>query len=170
EQWGDACVNRLRGMFAFAIWDAPKRRLLLVRDRLGIKPLYWARAGNTLLFGSEIKALLASGLITARTNQEVLPEVLSTRYTSGSDTLFRGVHKLLPGHRLIFENGNTAIEQYWDVPVGLRAEASGLARRGDNPPPSALSPAEAVRRFRELLEESVRLRLMADVPLGMFLS
>src|SRR5215213_4825339 len=68
EQWGDECVHRFRGMFAFAIWDAPKRRLLLVRDRLGIKPLYWSRVGDTLLFGSEIKALLASGLIEPRTN------------------------------------------------------------------------------------------------------
>src|SRR5262245_20041906 len=98
EEWGDECVHRFRGMFAFAIWAAPKRRLLLVRDRLGIKPVYWARAGATLLFGSEIKAILASDLIAPQTNQEVLPEVLSTRYTSGSDTLFRDVHKLLAGH------------------------------------------------------------------------
>src|SRR5262245_66402171 len=106
-------------MFAFAIWDTPRRRLLLVRDRLGIKPVYWARVGDTLLFGSEIKAILASGLIAPQTNQAVLPEVLSTRYTSSSNTLFRGIHKLLPGHRMVFENGHVAIEQYWDVPVGL---------------------------------------------------
>jgi asparagine synthase (glutamine-hydrolysing) len=158
EEWGDGCVHRLRGMFAFAIWDAPKRRLLLVRDRLGIKPVYWARVGDTLLFGSEIKAILASDLITARTNHDVLPELLSTRYTSGSDTLFLGIHKLLPGHRLVFENGNVVIDQYWDVPCR------------DGYQPSAISRREAVGRFRDLLEESVRLRLMADVPLGMFLS
>src|SRR5206468_11584586 len=78
EEWGDECVHQLRGMFAFAIWDASKRRLLLVRDRLGIKPLYWCRAGSTLLFGSEIKAILASRLIDAAANIAVLPEVLST--------------------------------------------------------------------------------------------
>jgi len=156
EQWGDDCVDRFRGMFAFAIWDAPKRRLLLVRDRLGIKPLYWTMAGDTLLFGSEIKALLASGMVEAVANHAVLPEVLSTRYTSGEETLFRGIYKLLPGHRLIFEAGAVTVQQYWDVPA-----------RADSPESPAGSPVE---RFKELLEESVRLRLMADVPLGMFLS
>src|SRR4029453_16417665 len=77
EQWGDACVDRFRGMFAFAIWDAPKRRLLLVRDRLGVKPLYWARDGDRLLFGSEVKALLASGLVEPEANEAMLPELLS---------------------------------------------------------------------------------------------
>ena len=156
EQWGDDCVERFRGMFAFAIWDAPKRRLLLVRDRLGIKPLYWTMAGDTLLFGSEIKALLASGMVEAVANHAVLPEVLSTRYTSGEETLFRGIYKLLPGHRLVFDGGAVAIQQYWDLPT-----------RTDSPESPAASPVE---RFKELLEESVRLRLMADVPLGMFLS
>src|SRR3954469_24221628 len=100
EQWGEECVHRFRGMFAFALWDAPERRLLLVRDRLGIKPLYWCRSGGTLLFGSEIKAILASGLIEPQPNEAALPEVLSTRYTSASDTMFRGIYKLMPGHQL----------------------------------------------------------------------
>src|SRR5687767_7701446 len=76
EQWGDACVEHFRGMFAFAIWDTTRRRLLLVRDRLGIKPLYWALAGGKLLFGSEIKSILASGLIRAEANEDRLPELL----------------------------------------------------------------------------------------------
>src|SRR3954469_9645506 len=105
EEWGDDCVHRFRGMFAFAIWDAPKRRLLLVRDRLGIKPLYWARVGQTLLFASEIKALLASGLIEPQPNEAALPEVLSTRSVAGRETLCRQIYKLLPGHQLVFENG-----------------------------------------------------------------
>src|SRR5262245_61212778 len=105
EEWGDECVHRFRGMFAFALWDAPKRRLLLVRDRLGVKPLYWAQAGDVLLFGSEIKSLLASGLVEPRVNEPAIPEVLSTRYVAGSDTLFRGIRKLLPGHLLVFERG-----------------------------------------------------------------
>jgi len=162
EEWGDDCVHRFRGMFAFAIWDAPKRRLLLVRDRLGIKPLYWARVGQTLLFASEIKALLASGLIEPQPNEAALPEVLSTRSVAGRETLFRQIYKLLPGHQLVFENGQVRTRQYWDVPVDA---AKGAAPGGN---------AAAIRgyalRFRELLEESVRLRLMSDVPLGMFLS
>ena len=169
EQWGEACVHRFRGMFAFAIWDAPKRRLLLVRDRLGIKPLYWARTPDALLFGSEIKAILASGLVEPQANQAVLPEVLSTRYTSGEDTMFRGIHKLLPGHLMVFEGGEMTTRQYWDIP-GRNEKGSGLGAQGSGQPgpqPSGLGPVE---RFRELLEESVRLRLMADVPLGMFLS
>ena len=172
EQWGEACVHRFRGMFAFAIWDAPRRRLLLVRDRLGIKPVYWTRTSDALLFGSEIKAILASGLIQPEANQAVLPEVLSTRYTSGEDTMFRGVHKLLPGHLLVFENGTITTRQYWDVPE-RDGEGSGRGAQGsatvslDSARRSDLSP---VARFRELLEESVKLRLMADVPLGMFLS
>jgi asparagine synthase (glutamine-hydrolysing) len=141
EQWGDECVQRFRGMFAFAIWDASKRRLLLVRDRLGIKPLYWTRTPGALLFGSEIKAILASGLIQPRTNDAVLPEVLSMRYTSGEGTMFHGIHKLLPGHLLVFEGGTITKRRYWDVP----------ARETKGP---AVNP---VRRFRELLEESVRL-------------
>ena len=159
EEWGDACVERLRGMFAFAIWDAASRRLLLVRDRLGVKPLYWCRAGDVLLFGSEIKALLASGLVSAEANYAVLSEVLGTRYTSGEETLFRGIHKLLPGHMLAFSRGRVQVRKYWDVPERDRGTADGPATSHD-----------VVSTFRSLLEESVRLRLMSDVPLGMFLS
>src|SRR5256885_2181955 len=109
ERLGDDCVHKFRGMFAFALWDAPQRRLLLVRDRLGIKPLYWARAGDRLLFGSEIKAILASDLIDAETNMAVVPELLSTRYVSGADTLFKRIQKLLPGHLLVFEGGDVTV-------------------------------------------------------------
>ena len=159
EQWGDDCVHRFRGMFAFAIWDAPKRRLLLVRDRLGVKPLYWALVANRLLFASEIKAILESGLVEARPNARVLSEVLATRYTSNTETLFEGIHKLLPGHRLVFQDGRVRIEQYWDLPL-----------TGPDPELARLPERDLVDRFRSLLQESVRLRLMADVPIGMFLS
>jgi asparagine synthase (glutamine-hydrolysing) len=163
EQWGAECAQRFRGMFAFAIWDAPRRRLLLMRDRLGVKPLYWAQAGNSLLFGSEIKAILASGLIEPAANRALLPELLSTRYISGTETLFKGIHKLLPGHWLVFQDGRIKTQRYWDVPV---RHAQGRGQRAEG---SALS-ADVVGQFRALLEESVRLRLMSDVPLGMFLS
>jgi asparagine synthase (glutamine-hydrolysing) len=159
EHWGDDCVQRFRGMFAFALWDSPRRRLLLARDRLGIKPLYWCQAGSTLLFGSEIKALLAGGLVEPRAHEAALPELLSTRYLSGPDTLFRGIRKLLPGHLLVFEAGRTRVTQFWDIPTG---------RSGDYG--SAVGTSGVVEKFRALLEESVRLRLMSDVPLGMFLS
>ncbi len=170
EQWGDEAVERFRGMFAFAIWDAPRRRLLLVRDRLGIKPLYWTRVGSLLLFGSEIKALLASRLVRAEANTAVLPELLSTRYVSGADTLFAGIHKLLPGHRLVFEQGNLRVRQYWDIPLPEVAHVAGSADANRAASANAVDPAEIVDRFRSLLTESVRLRLMSDVPLGMFLS
>jgi asparagine synthase (glutamine-hydrolysing) len=160
ERWGADCVHRFRGMFAFAIWDGRRERLLLARDRLGIKPLYWARAGDRILFASEIKAILESGLVEARAREERLPEQLSTRYLSGPETLFSGIEKLLPGHTLCFEHGEVTIRQYWDVPVSH-------AGAGDRRAPSH---REVVSRFRDLLEESVSLRLMSDVPLGVFLS
>jgi asparagine synthase (glutamine-hydrolysing) len=159
EEWGDACVDHLRGMFAFAIWDAPRRRLLLARDRLGVKPLYWAMSGGRLLFGSEIKSILKSGLVRAAANESALPELLATRYLSGDETLFKGIHRLQPGQTLIFENGAVSVREYWDVPVGR--ESNEMAGQSDR---------AIVARFRELLEEAVRIRLMADVPLGMFLS
>ena len=159
EQWGDGCVDRLRGMFAFAIWDAPRRRLFLARDRLGVKPLYWARAGDRLIFASEIKSILESRLVRAEADEARVPELLSTRYLSGTETLFKGISRLLPGHSLVFESGGVTTRQYWDVPVGQPDERlAGLSER------------ELVHRFRDLLHHSVRIRLMADVPLGMFLS
>ncbi len=166
EQWGDNCVHRFRGMFAFAIWDAPKRRLLLARDRLGVKPLYWARRGDLLLFGSEIKALLASDLVDAEPNLGAIPELLSTRSIAGSRTMFRGVQKLLPGQILVFEGGQTTIRQYWDVPAGGSADRDSRDERRVGRQASR----DVVGRFRALLEESVRLRLMSDVPIGVFLS
>jgi asparagine synthase (glutamine-hydrolysing) len=159
EQWGDDCVDRFRGMFAFAIWDTKRQRLLLARDRMGIKPLYWTIARNRLIFGSEIKSILESGLVQAEANDRAIPELLSTRYLSGAETLFKGIHRLLPGHVLSFENGVTKTRQYWDVPIGR-----------PHPDVNALSDEDAVAQFRSRLEDAVRTRLMADVPLGMFLS
>src|SRR5262245_30607534 len=156
EEWGDDCVDRFNGMFAFAIWDETRRRLLLARDRLGIKPLYWARRGDLLLFGSEIKALFASGLIEPEARLSALPEFFGTRATAGAKTLYSGVLKLLPGHRLVFENGDVRITQYWDVPVGE--------------PRRTVNAADVAAEFKDLLTQSVRRQLMSDVPLGVFLS
>jgi asparagine synthase (glutamine-hydrolysing) len=156
EEWGDDCVDRFNGMFAFAIWDENRRRLLLARDRLGIKPLYWARHRDLLLFGSEIKAIFASDLIEPEPRLSALPEFFGTRATAGAETLYSGILKLLPGHRLVFEDGDVRITQYWDVPVGE-------PRRG-------VSAPDVVAEFKDRLTESVRLQLMSDVPLGVFLS
>jgi len=157
EEWGDDCVDRFNGMFAFAVWDENRRRLLLARDRLGIKPLYWARRGDMLLFGSEIKAILASGLIEPEPRLSALPEFFGTRSTAGAATLYCGILKLLPGHRLVFQDGDVRITQYWDVPVGEE-------------PRRDVSAPDVVAEFSDLLTESVRLQLMSDVPLGVFLS
>jgi asparagine synthase (glutamine-hydrolysing) len=159
EQWGDDCVDRFRGMFAFAIWDTKRQRLLLARDRMGIKPLYWTATRNRLIFGSEIKSILESALVPAEANDRAIPELLSTRYLSGVETLFKGIHRLLPGHVLSFENGVTRTREYWDVPVGR-----------SRPEVERLTDGEAVAQFRSRLEDAVRTRLMSDVPLGMFLS
>jgi asparagine synthase (glutamine-hydrolysing) len=156
EQYGDDCVDHLRGMFAFAIWDAPRRRLLLARDRLGVKPLYWTRRGDRLLFASEIKSLLESGLVQAQANEAAIPELLGNRSLAGDETMFRGVFKLQPGHVMTFEDGAVTTRRYWDVPE----PATGPARER----------REDIDRFTSLLEESIRLRLMSDVPLGVFLS
>lgn len=155
EEWGESCVERFRGMFAFALWDSRARRLVLVRDRLGIKPLYYALTSDTLVFASEIKAILASGLVAARVNEASLPEYLTFGYLAGEETLFNGIQKLPPGHRLVWQAGRVTVEPYWS----LRFAPDGQS-----------TEQELAHRFRELFEESVRLRLMSDVPLGVFLS
>ena len=150
-------VEHLRGMFSFAIWDRPRRQLLIARDRLGIKPLYYTLSGDgTLHFASEIKALLEAGAVRPRLNYAALADYAANRSPSGEETLFDGVKRLMPGHTLRWHDGYVEIERYWDISFA-KAE-----------PP--LSDAAAVERFSELFDESVRLRLMSDVPLGMFLS
>ncbi len=153
EEYGDECVTRFRGMFAFALWDRVFQRLLVVRDRLGIKPLYFYRDGESLLFASEIKSLLEAPGIPREVDQEALNLYLSLRYVPGPRTMFRHISKLQPGHLMVVERGRVQIRKYWDV--------SYPSTTG-----STADPAE----FEDLLEESVRLRMIADVPLGVFLS
>jgi asparagine synthase (glutamine-hydrolysing) len=158
EQFGDDCVTRFRGMFAFAIWDSEKRRLFCARDRLGIKPLYYYFDGHLFAFASEIKALLEHPSVSARFESSLLSEYLSFGYVSGERTLFSGIRKLLPGHTLSLDldRFEPVTRQYWRIPVEQQR--------------SSKTEVEWIRECRSLLEESVRLRLMADVPLGMFLS
>jgi asparagine synthase (glutamine-hydrolysing) len=158
EEYGPDCVSHFRGMFAFAIWDAAKQTLFCARDRLGIKPLYYVLNDRFFAFASEIKALLHHPEIRAELNQELLPEYLTFGYTSSDTSLFRGISKLMPGHTLTLDakTGRHSINRYWDVP-----EAKETARRSDQ---------EWIAECRTRLEETVRMRLMSDVPLGMFLS
>src|SRR5262245_47162084 len=157
EEEGERCVERLQGMFAFAVWDRTRRRLLLARDRLGIKPLYYALTDRELLFASEIKAILAGGAISPALNTAIVPEFLANRYVAGPETFFHGVTKLLPGRTLTWSADEGLREQrYWSLP----AEIDG----GD------MTPIEAAGGVRAGLEAAVESHLMSDVPLGLFLS
>ena len=158
EEHGERCVEHLRGMFAFAIWDTTKSELFIARDRLGIKPLYYAlTADGSLYFASEIKSLLAAGAVTRTLNYRALPDYLANHATSGEETLFLGVKRLLPGHTLLWRDGQVEIKKYWDISF------SGSASRN-------LSDKDYIAEWLALFRTSVRLRLMADVPIGMFLS
>ncbi len=159
EEWGDELPTRLRGMFAFGLWDARRRRLLLVRDRLGIKPVYWALAGGDLIFASEAKALFAFPDVERALHRARVPDYFALRYVPGPDTLFAGVQKLQPGHLLSFQDGAVQVRRYWDVPLETAVDEG---RKRD--------PVEEGEALAQLLLESVRLRLMAEVPVGVFLS
>jgi asparagine synthase (glutamine-hydrolysing) len=157
EEHGESCVEHLHGMFAFAIWDRRRRRLLLARDRLGIKPLYYALTDRELVFASEIKAIVASGALRPALNEALLPEFLASGFVAGADTFFRGVRKLLPGRVLTWTPGEPPQERrYWHLPAPTEGPTGGLE--------------EQARELRRLLEEAVRSHLMSDVPLGLFLS
>ncbi|MBV9761337.1 MAG: asparagine synthase (glutamine-hydrolyzing) [Acidobacteriaceae bacterium] len=159
EEFGPASIDLFRGMFAYAIWDREKRRLFCVRDRLGIKPFYYFWNGRVFIFGSEVKALLAHPAVSAELEDQVLPEYLAFGYVGEERTLFRGIRKLMPGHfatlDLSHPEPSLEIRQYWDSPPAV---------------PSNASETELIRETRRRLEETVRMRLMSDVPLGLFLS
>ncbi len=168
EEEGERAVEKLRGMFAFAIWDAPRRELFIARDRLGVKPLYYVhRDDGSLYFASEIKALLAARAVRAELNYAALTDYLANHAPSGEETLFRGVRRLPPGHTLTWHDGRVRIRKYWDVSFAGDGEA-GKEVGGDGARPR--SDEDYVAEWSELFRTSVRLRLMADVPLGMFLS
>lgn len=157
EQWGDECVHHFRGMFAFLIWDAPRQRLFAARDRLGIKPLYWAETPRGLVLGSELKALLSTGYIKPELNLEALYHYLSFYSVPTPLTMLAGIHALPPGHCLSWDadSKRVTIRQYWDLPTAKPVRADDREIRDE---------------LRRLLEESIRLRMIADVPVGAFLS
>jgi asparagine synthase (glutamine-hydrolysing) len=159
EEHGHRAPQQLRGMFAFAVWDSRRRELFLCRDRFGVKPLYYVHADDgSLYFASEIKALLEAGAVRPALNMAALPDFLANHAPSGDETLFAGVRRLPAGHTLTWRDGRIELRQYWDLHFARAADAD---RRSDD-----TLVAEYAERFRE----AVRLRLMADVPLGMFLS
>lgn len=169
EEWGDGCLNRLRGMFGLAIYDnRPARngtsdsgransRLLLARDRVGKKPLYYIRDERRLLFGSEIKAILAHPSVRPRVQRQVLPLYLTYGYVPAPQTFFENIFELGAGQKLVVHNGAVAIENYWQLPAPTE-------------PDRELSEAHYIDRLRELFADAVKVRLVGDVPLGAFLS
>jgi asparagine synthase (glutamine-hydrolysing) len=156
EEMGRDCVQKLRGMFAFAIYDVRRRRLLLARDRLGIKPLHYAVADGRLLFGSEIKPILAVAPELANVDQRALWEYLYFGYIPDPASAFVPIRKLAPGHVLEFERGQVSLHQYWDLP-----EYSTHRPRSEE---------ECLQELEQRLAEAVRMQLIADVPLGALLS
>jgi asparagine synthase (glutamine-hydrolysing) len=156
EEYGDRCVDHLRGMFAFALWDERRRRLLLARDRLGVKPLYYAEIAGRLVFASELKALLELPYVEPEINWRAASHLFTFLTTPASDSIVRGVHKLPAGHLLVAAPGRAArVFPYWDV----RFE-----------PDRSRSVGDLTEELRARVDESVRLRLVSDVPLGAFLS
>ena len=156
EEWGDACVERFRGMFAFALWDARAGRLLLARDRLGVKPLYYAEVPGGIVFGSEIKSLLQDPAVRREWRADSLDAYLTLLYIPAPDTIYRGIYKLPPAHVLVAERGTIRVSRYWD----LEFTGTGDPAREE----------EYLEELDHLLAEAVRLRLVSDVPLGAFLS
>jgi len=157
EEFGQDCVHELRGMFAFAVWDTHHRRLFIVRDRLGIKPLYYTQAGERLVFGSEIKAILQHPEVQARLDLGGLSNFLSLRYVPAPQTMFADILALPPGYTLTCDPDGVTVRSYWDL---------SFARNQNG----RMSEAAAAEQLEELLRESVRLRLMSDVPFGALLS
>ncbi|MCC6349751.1 MAG: asparagine synthase (glutamine-hydrolyzing) [Candidatus Eisenbacteria bacterium] len=155
EEKGAALVDDLRGMFAFALFDTRRRTLLLARDRVGKKPLFWHDDGRRIVFASELKSLMLDPSVPREADPRSVADYLTFQYVPSPQTIFAGVRKLPPGHRLVCDANGPRVERYWSLPVE---------------PDPTIGPAEAVERLRELLAEAVRIRLMSDVPLGAFLS
>src|SRR5438067_4153925 len=156
EEMGAECVQKLRGMFAFALWDEKSQKLLIARDRLGKKPLHYALHHGKLYFGSEIKSILAVAPELAEVNRAALLQYMYLGYIPDPATAFRGIHKLPPGHLLEFERGKVRIRKYWDLP-----------QYGTHRP---ASEEECLEELEWRLAEAVRIRLISDVPLGAMLS
>ena len=155
EQWGKDCVKKFNGMFAFALWDQKKREVFVARDHLGIKPFYYLRIGDTLLFASEIKALLEHPDCPRAVDIEALAELFTFRYVPSPKTLFQRIMKLPPAHAMTVSAAGCTIERFWDWVPRLRGKQN---------------EADLIAEYQSLLEDAVKLQLRSDVPLGLFLS
>jgi asparagine synthase (glutamine-hydrolysing) len=161
EEYGPHCFDKMNGQWGIAIWDTEKRRLLLSRDRLGVRPLFYTQVGTTLLFGSEIKAILSDSRVSAEMDPNVVDQIFRFWTPLSPNTVFRGIKELPPGHFLIADRDSIQIERYWanHFPRNGSATANGHVQMGD-----------VVEQFRELLIDACRIRLRADVPVGAYLS
>ncbi len=166
EQWGFDCFNELNGMFAVGLWDKERQQLLLARDRVGIKPLYYTVAENCLYFGSELKALLKHPAVRRNVHLDpvALRQYLAYEYVPTPRSIFEGIYKLPAGHYLTWQRGKLEVQQYWDLSLTESEEHSADYAR------SAKSEAEFESGLVDALREAVRLELISDVPLGVFLS
>jgi asparagine synthase (glutamine-hydrolysing) len=156
EELGPECLEKLRGMFAFALWDQKTKSLFLARDRVGIKPLYYSLSDKAIVFGSEIKAILADPSIDRELSPEIIDRFLTFLYVPGEQTLHKRVSKLAPGHCLLVKNGRAEIRQYWDLQF--------------HKPAASLKLKDAEKKLWDLLAESVELHMISDVPVGVLLS
>src|SRR5437660_70011 len=161
-KWGEGCLTKLRGMFAFAIWDAVKHQLFVARDPMGIKPLYYAHRGPYFILASEVRTILGTGLVPRRLDQAGLLNYLTFGSSYDPFTLIEGVHALPAGHSLSCRSGTLQVSRYWDL-VDDDANAGPVAI-------SARGRASALASIQPMLEEAVRSQLVSDVPLGVFLS
>jgi asparagine synthase (glutamine-hydrolysing) len=155
EEQGVECVDQLRGMFGFALWDANRQRLLLARDRLGIKPLYYADVRGTLIFGSEIKSILQHPAVAAELDPDALSNYLSLKYVPSPQTMFRCIHAMPPGYVLTCDRDGIKLHRYWDLNFSVQTSAT---------------EGECAEQLDQLLRESTLLHLQSDVPFGAFLS
>jgi asparagine synthase (glutamine-hydrolysing) len=156
EEFGPQCLEKLRGMFAFALWDENQKSLFLARDRVGIKPLYYSLNRNNIVFASEIKAILADPSINRELAPEIIDRFLTFLYLPGEETLFQGIGKLAPGHYLLLKDGKAEIRQYWDIQFYKPSERPSLR--------------DAEDELSNLVAEAVEMHMIADVPVGVLLS
>jgi len=156
EEYGAQCLSELRGMFAFAIWDANRQALFIARDRVGIKPLYYCQSPGQLIFASEMKAILKDVSVQREVNLPMVDRFLTYYYVPGDETILKGIRKLSPGHYLMAKDGKVETKQYWNLDFSLKNETHSFV--------------EAKERLLELLKESARLHMISDVPVGFLLS
>jgi asparagine synthase (glutamine-hydrolysing) len=161
QEEGDKCVHRLNGQWAFAIWDAPRQRLFLSRDRFGVRPLFYTHAGESFLFASEIKALLAYPGVSASLDLKALDEIFTFWVSVPPRTAFQNIHQLPPGHSMTIENGSVQVSQYWQLEFSIAGEDTALR---------TASEEDLSEQLLDLLLDATKIRLRADVPVGAYLS